>query len=61
MEDKILYENSCQAIVDTGTSLIIGPSTDITIINRRIEADYNNFTSIIFNIFYYKYYKFAFT
>ncbi|XP_011055942.1 PREDICTED: lysosomal aspartic protease-like [Acromyrmex echinatior] len=48
IKDKVLCENSCQAIVDTGTSLIIGPSTDVTIINRLIGADHYNFTRGIF-------------
>ncbi|KYN00504.1 Lysosomal aspartic protease [Cyphomyrmex costatus] len=40
MEDQILCANSCEAVVDTGTTLIIGPPTDITIINERIGAIY---------------------
>ncbi|XP_029170180.1 lysosomal aspartic protease-like [Nylanderia fulva] len=35
---NILCKSSCQAIADTGTSLIVGPPLDIAFINRYIGA-----------------------
>jgi len=42
IKDNILCESSCQAIIDTGETLITGPSSDIKIINREIGAIYLN-------------------
>ncbi|XP_072744158.1 lysosomal aspartic protease-like [Anoplolepis gracilipes] len=39
LNDQVVCANGCQAIADTGTSLISGPLSDINIINKIIGAD----------------------
>ncbi|BFF95371.1 aspartic proteinase [Drosophila madeirensis] len=34
--------NGCNAIMDSGTSLLVGPTEDITQLNRKIDAKYNS-------------------
>ncbi|XP_018059609.1 PREDICTED: lysosomal aspartic protease-like [Atta colombica] len=42
IEHSSLCSNSCEATVDTGTTMLIGPQLDIEIINELIGATYIN-------------------
>ncbi|KYN16998.1 Lysosomal aspartic protease [Trachymyrmex cornetzi] len=42
IEHSSLCSSSCQAIVDTGTAVLIGPQLDIEVINELIGATYIN-------------------
>ncbi|XP_072756579.1 lysosomal aspartic protease-like [Anoplolepis gracilipes] len=44
-DDDVLCENGCQAIVDTGASLIVGPLSDINIIKTKIGADRDGYVN----------------
>lgn len=39
VESSSFCEGGCQAVVDTGTSFVVGPNEEIAMINRLIGAD----------------------
>jgi len=49
IKNNILCTNGCQAFVDTGTSQIAGPSSDIAIINKEIGATIVNGEPLVNN------------
>jgi hypothetical protein len=39
--------SNCYAILDTGTTLIVGPTSQIAVLNRAIRATYDQVTGLV--------------
>lgn len=55
IDDEEFCQDGCQAIADTGTSLIVGPADEIRGINQIIGATINEYGEGFVNIFSHKF------
>jgi cathepsin D len=46
-----ICSSNCNAIADTGTTLILGPASQINALNAQLGATYNNHTGWVRDIF----------
>jgi len=53
--DNILCVNGCQAIINTGTTFIIGPPLDIEVINKKLDTYTSETYTFVNNEFFHSF------